>query len=628
MQLENAIVALWIIASMLACWAFSLIVRLLAERRTRVRKQLTTNRSRRSVWLALLLVLICAGGAAVSGGAAQWISSQPNVSHGQLTPLGAVALGMVLFACFLTTWAAIGDRSHGRLRCPRCWYDMQSSIGYPCPECGREIHDEQQLRKSRRPRWAFVTAGILLAFGATGLGFNARYRNLGALGFVPQQVLISMWRSLPDSWVYETGVGPRNDDLVSRITSGRVSDDTRHALAIELLDEMLDNDRLRWDTRRLELLDAILLIEVFDQSKDLSQPGEVWLPADQRVERLYAAAMDDLARYHAEDPTLMGSDLAAEINSQIFSSGPTAGFLTRKWILSHRFGSPQSYYSYTRDLTAAQVDTLRQTLGETASAIEAIDSDRIYRTGDSGLMSLIMTLELESGVLRDRVDGMLNAYATEPEAYTPYYLVVINQGIGSLHDSHKRDALQVVEEWLIDGNLELRLAALNLISMQYHVRWGGRSENSAEINRWLELIELHGVGDDRVQLVEDMRFARSVSQIATTTILSLDATGEHALRIIVDELLDPASDQYALNQYRWPRIYEDSAWIGNWVEIMEPLVSNPDSEVRLWIARTTPHYAKSAYEDRIRAMLDTLLLDPNPIVQDEAFTRANERGYR
>jgi hypothetical protein len=45
------------------------------------------------------------------------------------------AAGMVLLA-----WALFWDRSRGRRRCPKCWYNMEGVPGLRCPECGREAH--------------------------------------------------------------------------------------------------------------------------------------------------------------------------------------------------------------------------------------------------------------------------------------------------------------------------------------------------------------------------------------------------------------------------------------------------------------------------------------------------------
>ncbi len=42
--------------------------------------------------------------------------------------------------------ALFRDRSRGRLRCPRCWYDM-AGAGLTCPECGKQARSERALRR-------------------------------------------------------------------------------------------------------------------------------------------------------------------------------------------------------------------------------------------------------------------------------------------------------------------------------------------------------------------------------------------------------------------------------------------------------------------------------------------------
>jgi len=470
-----------------------------------------------------------------------------------------------------------------------------------------------------------VTAILLVVFGAFGLGMNARYRTSGMLGFVPERALLSMWRSVPDSWVFETGIGDRKIDLTARIASGAIGDQARRALAIDLLDEMLGSAPMRWDTRRLMLLQAIMEREVFSDNPALRQPGATWLPSDQRVERLYAASIRDLTLYLSGDSQMLGTDLGIQISDQIYSRGEWAGPITRRWFLSQRFGSPIDYYAYRRGFTPEQIDAMRETLGDTTEMIEAIESESIYRSDDYGLINFIMMLELESGVLRDRVLDMLQAYESEPEAYVSYFIHVINSGVRTLPDSAQQPAMQVIERWLISDDLALRDASLTFIELHYQIYWGGRGSNSPEIKRWIELIEQHAVGDERVKEIKDMRYAQSISQTAVSTILSIDASGEYAFPIIRDELLDPDSDRTALNGYSWTRIYDESEWIGNWVKTFEPYVTHPESDMRLWIARTVPRYSESEYESRIKAMLATLSEDPDLIVRDEALMQVENR---
>jgi hypothetical protein len=72
-------------------------------------------------------------------------------------------------ACILWLIAGVGlyialfrDRSRGRRRCPKCWYDMAGVTGLKCPECGREARKERRLHTTRR-RWRLATLFALLA---------------------------------------------------------------------------------------------------------------------------------------------------------------------------------------------------------------------------------------------------------------------------------------------------------------------------------------------------------------------------------------------------------------------------------------------------------------------------------
>jgi hypothetical protein len=55
-----------------------------------------------------------------------------------------------------------GDRSKGRTRCPKCWYDMRGSLPrLECPECGHNARQERRLSKHHR-RWGRIVIGAVL----------------------------------------------------------------------------------------------------------------------------------------------------------------------------------------------------------------------------------------------------------------------------------------------------------------------------------------------------------------------------------------------------------------------------------------------------------------------------------
>ena len=67
--------------------------------------------------------------------------------------IGGAALG--LLGLWLLYWSFLHDRSKGRRRCPKCWYNMSGTASMTCSECGRTAKRATKLYKThRRWRWA------------------------------------------------------------------------------------------------------------------------------------------------------------------------------------------------------------------------------------------------------------------------------------------------------------------------------------------------------------------------------------------------------------------------------------------------------------------------------------------
>ena len=102
-----------------------------------------------------------------------------------------VLLGLALAAgaMALLSWALFRDRSRGRRRCPKCWYDMSGTPGKRCPECGREARRERAFFRTRR-RWRRAALGVpMLALAY--LSFKVpELRNGGWTALVPSTALI------------------------------------------------------------------------------------------------------------------------------------------------------------------------------------------------------------------------------------------------------------------------------------------------------------------------------------------------------------------------------------------------------------------------------------------------------
>jgi HEAT repeat protein len=127
-----------------------------------------------------------------------------------------------LIGLVLGVWALFWDRSRGRRRCPKCWYDMVSAVAdeagrRTCPECGRAIKRERQLFKTHR-RWRWAEAGTLAVIVGIGTGMTPWTRGVDWIPLLPTRVLI---------FAIDHDIGPqvkiRNELFVGRIADYRLT---------------------------------------------------------------------------------------------------------------------------------------------------------------------------------------------------------------------------------------------------------------------------------------------------------------------------------------------------------------------------------------------------------------------
>lgn len=106
----------------------------------------------------------------------------------------AMAWVLGVAGVLLLAWALFGDRSRGRRRCPKCWYDLSEarpeSGGVTCPECGKKIAGERSLRRARRRwRWVMLACAVLVCAWASRAWHTARVH--GWWRVAPDIVLIA-----------------------------------------------------------------------------------------------------------------------------------------------------------------------------------------------------------------------------------------------------------------------------------------------------------------------------------------------------------------------------------------------------------------------------------------------------
>jgi hypothetical protein len=103
-------------------------------------------------------------------------------------------------------WALFWDRSRGRRRCSRCWYDMKGVPGVVCPECGRKARHEGVLYRTRRSGRG-VLAGAILLIAAAGAARFAEARAHGWQAAVPTTAILLSLRWLePPTWQEQQNV--------------------------------------------------------------------------------------------------------------------------------------------------------------------------------------------------------------------------------------------------------------------------------------------------------------------------------------------------------------------------------------------------------------------------------------
>jgi hypothetical protein len=281
------VIAVWVIAAVMGCWSFSLLVRTISELLARKRVHLTARRSIRSLMLGGCLSLVCGVVSLASGIAAIYLERQFTASGNRwTTPLLVIGASVCLFAFLLLIWAIIGDRSRGRKRCPKCWYDMSASPSLQCPECGKSAKSERKLSKARRPRWAFVLAVLMVVPSIYAMMVSKRVAEYGAFAAVPTWFLMAGWEHLPDGWIYDNGFGTQEYCLEDRLSEWDTPRWMLQAFAHRLSKPLITDRQARWDTRRITLLDELSWY-YFDEQREPEipqEPNEIPIDLDKLIQ--------------------------------------------------------------------------------------------------------------------------------------------------------------------------------------------------------------------------------------------------------------------------------------------------------------------------------------------------------
>ena len=174
---------------------------------------------------------------------------------GSLVGLGGLALGL---------WAMFGDRSRGRRRCPRCWYDMSATSHRRCSECGHEVRKESAFFRTRR-RWRRIALGLVLILTGLATFFGHEVYDKGWVRATPTVVYIVFLPHLGSQTTFK--------ELLDRVSDGQLDQWEYRLLVHRCIDLLGKVD----DPQRLSEL-ATLLAHVETGGRDISQyrPWASW----------------------------------------------------------------------------------------------------------------------------------------------------------------------------------------------------------------------------------------------------------------------------------------------------------------------------------------------------------------
>lgn len=185
--------------------------------------------------------------------------------------LYAIAALLIVAGMIAVHFSAFADRSKGRPRCPKCWYDMTGSRGFVCPECGHDAANQKNLHRTRRYRMKALL-GALLVFSGCSLAALPTVQEQGWTALIPTTGLMIVLPWSDNEWVLnevDARVNATNPEWFRRhdrdisdygkffahrcaaiITAGRSQ--PLRLRAVQLLSDM----RLRDDIAELALLQA------------------------------------------------------------------------------------------------------------------------------------------------------------------------------------------------------------------------------------------------------------------------------------------------------------------------------------------------------------------------------------
>lgn len=618
------VLSMWVISSLMACWSFSLLVRSISEAVGRLRKRLISHRSTKSFWLGLVLMLVCAAAAGFAGYMAVYLEGLfTRPSERWTTPVSIIGGSVGVFGIFMIIMAFVGDRARGRVRCPKCWYDMNDASGLQCPECGLVAKDAEQFSTARRPKWAFILGFLLFITGAYPVVLNKKIAKHGPLVMIPTWVLMAGWEDLPESWILRNWGKGQPGCLEERIGLKWISQSKLERFGEELVEPMMGSKAARWDHRHVNLLASVY------------RNGGTWLDyrddyfpsAPQGVDLdklLQLSAIDMLGAMTTNTPNTLDTHILESFDDTSLNTYNMAW----SWVIRNgdrsfegdQFPGRLFYIDYMRspEIHAETARALKDVLSEFNNErfIKLISDDEkdvrddAFRLAiDTGLVDLNPEIFFESG-------DQLNLRKSKLQFH-------LGRVFHLLAPESQDRAFEVMSHWIRSGDPAKRAYAVS--SVQY-------LQNNVGYNQSTPVDSYHRVVQDIIEYaVHDVRTPytdkpkMSIGWIASGVITRYNTSGEIAFPILLDRI---ANGKGLSGAIRWgtgdPDAYE--SLVKYWLDTFAGFANSDKTSTRRWILRNIPTQTGTPYDAQLDAMVVEYLFDTDKQIRESALRKMKSRG--
>lgn len=623
-SIQSWILVLLVISTVLACWSFSLLLRLISEFVARKRKRLRAQHERKAVRLALVAIGLCLLGFGLSGTIAIDLMGQyGNDINGNAQITGAVSYGLLFFALMLSTWAIIGDRARGRLRCPGCWYDMQGIENQLCPECGNIIKSSKHLSKARRSRWPFILAFLCISGGFYGFAHLKRVEGSSALALVPTRALMIGWDLFPEKWISRHNGNAYAGCLEDRIRNDWLTIASMDWFGRNLIESMAQSKADRWDERRVYLLANIYNNNAtwlrYDDASHPQPPDNI----DYRP-LLQLIVADVLHALTTQTPDAIDIRVL-----ELFSDHRINPYnLLWTWLV---FRSDSYIESEQYPGRIFNVEYMNSPVNHAVvtNAMEGVLP--LFQDADFARLISHESKTVRDSAFRLAIDtGLIDAdpkvfFESEDQLGIRNSRIQLHLGrvLHILPDHAQEIAFEALSEWIRSDDPGKRAYGVSTIQYLQNNIGYNRTTPSPAYHRVIRTIIDNALRDDRAPYSDKTKL--TISQIATGVVVRYDTVGDISFPIQHTRI---ERSQSPTGSIRWPTYdpdaYQRSAEL--WYKSFNEHFDSSNKQVRWWIIENTPTQNGTSLDDAFDALAVSYLYDDESSIRSSALRVLQSRG--